>query len=93
MDLTPELIVVEGTFDEAAAQALRACFLTGSAHVVLVFGQAREIHDSALARLAAEISGVGAVIVSVRGLALHQERMLRYLGIELVPLPQHLDDG
>ncbi len=86
----------EGTFDEAAARALRACFLKGAAHVILDFGQAREIHDSALAQLAREISAVDATglapVVSVRGLSLHQERMLRYLGVELAPIPPHPDD-
>ncbi len=88
MELRPELVVIEGTFDEAAARALSACFLRGAVHVILDFGQAREIHDSALARLAAEISGAGApAAVSVRGLSLHQERMLRYLGMDLAPIP------
>lgn len=91
MELGPELVVIEGTFDEAAAGTLRACFLKGAAHVILDFGQAREIHDSALARLAMEISAAGTRTVSVRGLSVHQERMLHYLGVELVPEPPSSD--
>jgi hypothetical protein len=92
MELTPELVVIEGTFDEAAARALSACFLNGAEHVILDFGQARAIHDCALARLAAEISGADAPTVSVRGLSLHHERMLRYLGVGLAPIPPPSDD-
>jgi hypothetical protein len=74
-------IVVEGTFDVAAARALHKLLRGESA--VIDFSRAREIHDLALAQLAFAVDGAHTAGVTLRGLPVHSERILRYLGTTL----------
>jgi hypothetical protein len=69
------VIVVEGTFDVAAASALQQ--LVRGEPAVIDFSRARDIHDVALAQLATGLAGAE---VTLRGLPVHHERLLRYLG-------------
>lgn len=73
-------VVVEGTFDVAAARALQR-ILCGEAAVV-DFSRARDIDDVALAQLATAVGG-GGTDVALRGLPVHCERLLKYLGATL----------
>jgi hypothetical protein len=88
MDLTrtvhEELTIrVDGNFDSS-----EACRLAGWLHkvpvgepLVLDFMAARHCEDFDLATLAGELKG--RTRVRVRGLSRHQEKLLRYLGVEL----------
>jgi hypothetical protein len=75
------VIRVEGRFDTDAAGRL-AGWLREIPHqepVVLEFG--RECLDVGLAAVAPDLAEREALVV--RGLSLHQEKILRYLGVEL----------
>lgn len=75
---------VEGVFDGAAATIIRAKLIDASSDlVVLDFGRAREISDSALAVLAGTLVALERPRVILRGLGQHHERMLRYLHIDV----------
>lgn len=50
--------------------------------VTIDFSEVREFEDAAVVPLAQTIRGLGAVRVLLRGLTLHQARVLRYLGVE-----------
>ncbi len=79
-----EVIVrVDGTFDAKAATRL-AGWLTevgAGETLVLDFGAVRECQDFGLAALASDLAARERLVV--RGLTRHQERMLRYFGVDL----------
>lgn len=80
------VIRVDGTFDRQAAARLSGWLgeVPASAPVVLDFSRVREFHDFGVATVAGQLTGRGAV--EVRGLGRHQERLLRYFGVDLAPL-------
>jgi len=78
-----DLITVEGTFDAVAASALHQR-IVGSRRlrrVVLDFSRARDVSDLGIAVLAHGLVD-DRVAVRLRGLSMHHERMLRYLGLD-----------
>ncbi len=84
------VIVLDGTFDRQAATRLSGWLSevpTGAA-VVLDFHRVRDLQDFGLAAMAAQLAERGPV--QVRGLGRHQERLLRYFGVDLRPLPVSL---
>lgn len=77
------VIRIDGTFDAKAASRL-AGWLVEVPHeevLVLDFTQVRRCEDFGLASVADDLGTRGHLVV--RGLTRHQERMLRYLGVEL----------
>ena len=74
-------VAVEGTLDPMAASELRSRLAGTDRRVVFDFGRAREVHDLGLAVLAHGLAADG-IPARFRGLSLHQERMLRYLGLD-----------
>jgi hypothetical protein len=81
------IIRMDGTFDRQAAARLSGWLgeIHPGAQVVLDFHGVREFHDFGVAAMAAQLAARGPV--QVRGLGRHQERLLRYFGVELGPLP------
>jgi hypothetical protein len=77
------VIRVEGTFDTPAAARLAAWLreLPPADPVVVDFGGARDCRDFALAAIAEELTLRERV--TVRGISRHQEKLLRYFGVEL----------
>jgi len=77
------VIFVEEVFDPVAARALHARLdeMSSVTRVVLDFSRAREVEDSGLALLAGGVAASARLAVRFRGLSRHQERMLRYLGV------------
>lgn len=79
-----ELVIrVEGAFDAAAAARLSGWLAEvprGEA-LVLDFTQVQACEDFGLASVAGDLLAHDRLVV--RGLTRHQERMLRYLGVEL----------
>lgn len=75
---------ITGAFDPIAASRVRARLaeLSPDAFVVLDFSRAWEVSDLALAVLAAVLAAPCHPRVLLRGLTHHQERMLRYLGVD-----------
>lgn len=72
------LLRIDGDFDGAAAlDVTRALEALGPKPVVIDFSHARSAQDLAIAILARGISEN----VRLRGLGLHQERLLRYCGL------------
>lgn len=78
------VIRLEGTFDDAAANRVcgRIREMPAQADVVLDFTGVRQVHDHGLAAVAGAI-GERAPSIAVRGLGWHQERLLRYFGVQL----------
>jgi anti-anti-sigma regulatory factor len=77
------IIAVEGTFDTAAAPALRAAIRNAAAEhpatvVVVDFSRARDVTPAGLMALIEEYAP-GAGAVRFRGLSQHQQRILRHL--------------
>jgi hypothetical protein len=83
-----EVFSITGAFDPIAASRLRARLaeVPPDTCVVLDFSRAREVADLALAVLAAALATTRHPRVLLRGLTQHQERMLRYLGVDHVVL-------
>ncbi len=81
------VISVEGTLDPMAASLLRSRLTAAHASVpvVLDFGHARDVHDLGMAVLAHGLVS-DHLTVRFRGLSLHHERMLRYLGFDVATL-------
>jgi hypothetical protein len=81
------VVLLEGDFDPAAALRLRGALVEVGAgeHVVLDFNRVRVLPDLALAWVAREL-GATSARVELRGLGLHQTRMLRYLGFAGEPV-------
>ena len=87
-----ELVIqIGGTFDGKAATRLAGwlCEVTASDELVLDFSRVRDCEDFSLAAVARNLASRGARL-QVRGLTRHQERMLRYFGLELDRLPVEL---
>lgn len=92
MDVTRDahgevLIRVDGTFDAKAAARLAGWLVEVPAEspLVLDFTQVRICEDFGLAQVAGQLATRERLVV--RGLTRHQERMLRYFGVELAHLP------
>jgi hypothetical protein len=82
------VIRVDGVFDAKAASRLSGWLAevpTGDP-LVLDFRAVRECQDFGLARVAADLASRERLVV--QGLTRHQERMFRYLGVNL-----HDEDG
>jgi hypothetical protein len=77
----PVLAFADGFDLLAARQVLAATLLREAASVVVDLTHTRNVHDSAVAALAAIAVRVS-VPVTVRGLREHHLRLLRYLGFE-----------
>ena len=80
-----ELVIrVEGTLDGRAASRLAGWLVEVPAGEPLLvdFSGVRECEDLAFAALARGLAGRGGHL-SVGGLTRHQERLLRYFGVEL----------
>lgn len=73
---------LEGVFDLAAAHRLERLMLQATCRLVIDLTHVRELHDTGMAALAHALRRGAAVPVSLRGLSQHQERLLRYLGVE-----------
>lgn len=77
------LLRFEGRFE--ASDAWRVHEALGAAGggwpVVLDFSQVRQFEDSAIALLAPDLVASGRPRVRMRGLGLHQQRILEYLGV------------
>jgi anti-anti-sigma regulatory factor len=81
------IIHVEGVFDGIAARRLEAVLVRGAPgrRLEIDLTQVREFSDFAIAVLANALLRCGA-FVSLRGLRLHQVRLLRYFGVDAGPL-------
>jgi hypothetical protein len=77
------VIRIDGTFDGKAATRLQGWLVEvpSSDPLVLDFTQVRACEDFGLASVARNLVSRDRLVV--RGLTRHQERMLRYLGVEL----------
>jgi anti-anti-sigma regulatory factor len=77
------VIRIDGTFDARAALRLAGWLVEVPREepLVLDFTQVRRCEDFGLASVADDLGARGRLVV--RGLTRHQERMLRYLGVEL----------
>ena len=90
-----ELVIrIDGTFDRQAASRLNGWLgeVPRDAPVVLDFSRVREFQDFGLAAVAGSLAGLGGV--QVLGLGRHQQRLLRYFGVDLAKLgfPLHGDE-
>jgi hypothetical protein len=77
------VIRIDGTFDAKAATRLAGWLgeVPATDSLVLDFTQVRDCHDFGLAAVASDLAARDHLIV--RGLTRHQERMLRYFGVDL----------
>lgn len=77
------VIRIDGTFDARAASRLAGWLVEVPREEALIldFTQVRRCEDFGLASVADDLGARGHLVV--RGLTRHQERMLRYLGVEL----------
>lgn len=82
------VIRINGTFDAKAASRLAGWLVEVSPEEPLVvdFSQVRVCEDFGLASVAPGLAGRDRLIV--RGLSRHQERMLKYFGVELPRTPE-----
>lgn len=78
------VLEIAGPFDAPAATRLRKFLveLPPDRYVVLDFSHARDVSDLALAVLAMALRGPRHPRVLLTGMMRHQERMLRYLGVD-----------
>jgi anti-anti-sigma regulatory factor len=78
------LLRITGRFDPASAVLLERELVkeTGS-EVVLDFGSGDELGDASVAVLSHVLRSAHARSLRLRGLRRHQERLLRYFGVEL----------
>lgn len=81
---------VEGTFDGAAAEALRQSLeASGARHIVIDFSRVSTFQNLAMGVLA---RGRSPAELALRGLGVQQERLCRYLGFSShTPLPRSGD--
>lgn len=80
-----ELIIrIAGTFDGTAASRLNGWLgeISSGDELVVDFSQVRDCHDFGLAAVARDLAGRGPHL-QLRGLTRHQQRMLRYFGLDL----------
>jgi hypothetical protein len=87
-----ELVIrIDGSFDAKAAARLAGWLgeVPSGDDLVLDFTQVRDCQDFSLASVARNLASRGTRL-QVRGLTRHQERMLRYFGVELDRLPVQL---
>jgi STAS domain len=86
------VIRVDGTFDGRAANRLAGWLgeVPEGNPLVVDFSGVREFEDLALAALARGLAGRSGTL-AVGGLTRHQERVLRYFGVELAHQPD--EDG
>lgn len=75
------VIRIDGAFDATAAGRLAGWLREVPQHEALVIEFGRECQDFGLAQIAAELATRPHLVV--RGLSRHQEKLLRYLGVEL----------
>jgi len=77
------VIRIDGTFDAKAATRLAGCLVEvpQDDRLVLDFTQVRACEDFGLAAVAGDLLTRDRLVV--RGLTRHQERMLRYFGVDL----------
>jgi len=87
------VIRIDGTFDAKAASRLAGWLVEVPRDdaLILDFTQVRICEDFGLASVAGDLGARGHLVV--RGLTRHQERMLRYLGVDLGKAPDELDVG
>jgi hypothetical protein len=86
LNARPEVVIhAEAVFDPVAACILGRVLagISGPSVAVVDFGHCREVDAWALALLAQEIANAREVEVELRGLSRHQERVLRYFGVEI----------
>ena len=76
-------IRVDGTFDAKAATRLAGWLaeVPAAGKLVLDFTSVRDCQDFGLAAVASDLAARERLVV--RGLTRHQERMLRYFGVDL----------
>ena len=74
---------LEGTFDVPGARVLKNALdrMTPGDRILVDFTRVRDFNDFALAVLAQALLSEGATNARVRGLRLHQVRLLRYFGV------------
>ena len=79
------LIRIDGTFDAKEASRLAGWLaeVPAAGALVLDFTAVRDCQDFGLAAVASDLARRERLVV--RGLTRHQERMLRYFGVELHP--------
>jgi hypothetical protein len=77
------VIRIDGTFDAKAASRLSGWLaeVPAGGPLVIDFREVRECQDFGLARVAPDLAAREHLVV--RGLTRHQERMLRYFGVDL----------
>ncbi len=82
------VIRIDGTFDAKAASRLSGWLaeVPVAGRLVLDFTGVRECQDFGLAQVAGALAVRERLVV--RGLTRHQERMLRYLGVDLREEPE-----
>ena len=81
------VIRIDGTFDAKAATRLAGWLgeVPATDALVIDFSDSRECQDFGLAAVATDLAARERLVV--RGLSRHQERMLRYFGVELERAP------
>ena len=87
------VIRIGGAFDRTAASRLEGWLgeLSVTEPVVVDFSAVRDCEDYGLASVAPGLASHGQLVV--RGLTRHQERMLRYFGVNLdAPAQDQVDD-
>jgi anti-anti-sigma regulatory factor len=87
------LIRLEGTFDAAVAGRLSGWLheVPETDPLVIDFSGVRTCQDFGLAAVARDLAARGQLVL--RGLTLHQQRMLRYCGVEAARFPAGPGDG
>jgi hypothetical protein len=75
------VIRIDGTFDAKAAARLAGWLREVPAHEPVVVEFGRDCLDLGLAAVAGELAARESLVV--RGLSHHQQKLLRYLGVEL----------
>jgi hypothetical protein len=78
------VIRIDGSFDAKAASRLTGwlCEVPVDGELVLDFTAVRQCQDFGLAAIALALAGRERLVI--RGLTRHQERMLRYFGLDLL---------
>jgi len=86
------VISIGGDFDATAASRLSGWLaeLSPGDPLVLDFTQVRICEDFGLAAVAGDLASHAGLVV--RGLTRHHERVLRYFGVSLEPLPRETKD-
>jgi hypothetical protein len=86
------VIRIDGTFDAQEATRLSGWLaeVPVDGPVVLDFSAVRECQDLGLASVARDLAARGRLVV--HGLNRHQERMLRYFGVDLLRAPLGLEE-